>query len=81
VLPHLVLSDVIRWLVAHRDTHPGVCRGVLGWLEDAFQRGPGDVRGLIALGGVEMIPDPGQPGSELRDLLGPRLSEHDPWLR
>jgi hypothetical protein len=36
---------------------------------------PDEVQGLIAVSGVEMIPDPGKPGAELRELLGPRLRE------
>ena len=80
VLPHLVLADVVRWAVAHRASHPDVCRSVLAWLEREFDDGPEDVRGLITVSGVVMIPDPGQPGAELRDLLGPRLRGVDPWL-
>ena len=80
VLPHLVLADVVRWLVEHRATHPDVCRSVLAWLEQELIDGPEDVGGLITVSGVVMIPDPGQPGAELRDLLGPRLREVDPWL-
>jgi hypothetical protein len=47
-------------------------------LEEEFGRGPEDVRGLITVSGVEMIPDPGQPGAELRDLLGLALRKVDP---
>lgn len=80
VLPHLVMADVIRWLVKHRDSHTDVCRSVLTWLEREFVGGSDDVRGLITVSGVTMIPDPGQPGAQLRDLLGPVLREVDPWL-
>jgi hypothetical protein len=80
VLPHLVLADVVRWLVGHRASHPDVFRSVLAWLEREFNDGTEDVRGLITVSGVLMIPDPGQPGSELRDFLGPSLREVDPWL-
>lgn len=31
ILPHLVLSDVIRWLVAHRETDPQSCNSVSGY--------------------------------------------------
>lgn len=80
VLPHLVMADVIRWLVTHRTSHPAACLSILDWLGVEFERGPDDVRGLITVSGVQMIPDPGQPGSELRDLLGPGLRQVDPWL-
>lgn len=79
MFPHLVMADIVRWLVDHRDSDPGVCRSVMEWLEGAFARGPDDVRGMLAVSGVEMIPDPGQPGAELRDLLGPALRGVDPW--
>ena len=80
MLPNLVMSDVIRWLVAHLESDPGVCRSVLEWMESAFQEGPDDVRGLIVVSGVEMIPDPGEPGSGLRATLGPHLVAIDPWM-
>jgi len=79
VLPHLVLADVIRWLVEQHAADPGVSRSVIGWLEEEFERGPEEVRGLITVSGVAMIPDPGQPGAELRELLGPALRGVDPW--
>ena len=79
VLPHLVMADVIRWLVEHRDTDWDTCRSVLGWLETEYSLGPAEVRGLIAVSAVEMIPDPGMPGAELRDILGPALRKADPW--
>lgn len=44
VLPTIVLDDVVRWLVAHRTSHPEVCRSVFAWLEeeltDASDRPP-----------------------------------------
>jgi hypothetical protein len=79
VLPHLVMADVVRWLVAHRNTDPAACRSIMRWMEERFHDGPDEVRGMIAVSGVEMIPDPGQPGAELREWLGPALREIDPW--
>ncbi|MBU4214937.1 MAG: hypothetical protein KJ792_09805 [Actinobacteria bacterium] len=79
-LPHLVLAEIVRWLVAHLGTLPETCRSILNWLEWEYVRGPEDVRELIAVSGVEMIPDPGQWGAELRNLLGPELRKLDPWL-
>jgi hypothetical protein len=80
LLPHLVLADFFRWLVAHQESEPEACMAVLAELEAEFAAGPDEVRGLIAVSGVEMIPDPGQPGSSLRTLLGPGLASVDPWL-
>lgn len=80
VLPHLFLADVMRWLAARVEYDQDLCRGVLKLLERAYVRGPEDVRGLITVSGVEVIPGPGQPGSALRELLGPTLMRIDPWL-
>lgn len=80
VLPTIVLDDVVRWLVAHRTSHLDVCRSVFAWLEEELAGSSEAVRGLITVSGIVMIPDPGQPGAELRNLLGPQLREVDPWL-
>jgi hypothetical protein len=79
VLAHLVMSDVFRWLVEHRQDRAEVGQRILVWLESAYQRGNQDVRDLIGASGVEMIPDPGHDGAELRALLGPYLRAADPW--
>jgi hypothetical protein len=80
MLPHLVLSDAVRWLAARVTADPALCKSVLDWLEREYERGPEDVQGMIAVSGVAMIPDPGQPGSELRGLLGPTVRSVDPRL-
>lgn len=80
VLPHLVMSDAVRWLVAHRDEQK-TCEGIWAWLEVAYRDGDEEEKDLVAVSGVEMIPDPGQPGSELRGMLGPVLRGVDPWLQ
>ena len=78
VLPHLVMPDVVRWLVEHRNQQTR-CRDILLWLESAYVAGDDHERGVIVLSGVTMIPDPGLPRSELRSWLGPALSAVDPW--
>jgi len=79
ILPHLFMADVVRWLATRATSAPSQCRAILDWMERRFNTGPEDVRGLIAVSGVEMIPDPGLPGSELRAWLGPSLRSVDPW--
>lgn len=79
LLPHLFMADVVRWLVAHRLEYPEEVESIVLWMEESFLSGGEDVRGVIAVSGVEMIPDPGDPGSELRGLLGPALQAIDPW--
>ncbi len=81
VLPHLVLSDIVRWLAESPDADSAVAVSIMQWLETEYIRGSEDVRELIIASGVEMIPDPGQPGAELRGLLGPTLRDKDPWRR
>lgn len=78
MLPHLVMSDVVRWLVEHRENRAR-CEEVWQWLEAAMDCGDDDVRDLIGASGVEMIPNPGEPGSEFRAMLGPRLRAMDDW--
>lgn len=79
VLPHLLLSDVIRFLAAHYDESPDPCSSVIAWLDREYQAGEADIRDLIGASGIEMIPSPGQPGAGLRGLLGPTLRQIDPW--
>jgi hypothetical protein len=79
MLPHIIMADIVRWLVDHRGEDPRVWLSVLAWMEARYSEGPEDVRNLIAVSGVDEIPDPGQPGAELRALLGPALRAVDPW--
>jgi len=79
VLPHLVLGDIMQWLASHVRTDARTCRSVLDWMERQYDRSPEDVQELFVVSGVEMIPDPGEAGSELRAFLGPVLRGFDPW--
>jgi hypothetical protein len=81
VLPHLLMGDVMRWIVENLESDLQQCRSVLVWLDEAYESGNDEVRGLIVLSGVENIPDPGQPGSEIRGALSERLRARDPWLK
>lgn len=36
MLPHLVMADVVRWLVARHPLEPALCASVLGWMEARF---------------------------------------------
>jgi hypothetical protein len=79
LLPHLVMADVVRWLVEHRDDCADVARALFQWLETAYEGGDDEVRNVIAVSGIEMLPDPGTPGAELRKMLGSHLSSVNPW--
>ena len=77
VLPHLFVGDIARWALEalsdpfQRDR----LERVLGFLESEFERTDDDGRELIAVSFLEGIPRPGKPGSEIRELLGPALTE------
>lgn len=79
MLPHLLLSDVVRWMVRHLSENEAVCRSILQWLDTAYEGGPECVRELLVVSGVEMLPYPWEKGSELRQLLGPNLKKYDQW--
>ncbi|WP_437438218.1 DUF7674 family protein [Arthrobacter woluwensis] len=79
MLPHLVMSDIVRWLANRSPKDRDVAGAILSWLECAYIEGSDEVQELIVVSGVEMIPDPGELGSYLRGLLGPRLRAYDPW--
>ncbi|MDF9876157.1 DUF7674 family protein [Cellulosimicrobium cellulans] len=81
LLPHPFLSDVVRWMVARIDTDYPTCNRILRWMERAYKEGSNEIRGLIQVSFVEMIPDPGLPGSGLRLMLGPNLDSIDPFGR
>jgi hypothetical protein len=81
ILAHLLMSDVMRWVVAHWESEPRVCKSVLAWLDAAYASGDDEVQEVIVQSGVENIPDPGQPGAQIRDALSPRLRKWDPWLK
>ncbi|MDP5228193.1 MULTISPECIES: hypothetical protein [Arthrobacter] len=80
VLAHLIMADVFRWMAAHVENDRSACQSIVNWLEREFERGPDEVKNLIIVSGVELIPDPGDTGAELRDMLGPLLKSMDPWI-
>ena len=79
LLPHLVMGDFVRWMIDHSNTDRAACAQLIEWWESRVVDGPEDVSELIVVSGVENLPDPGQPGSSLRELLGPELRKFDLW--
>lgn len=81
ILPHLVMSDIIRWMVLNYKDDPATVKEILVWMSDVAQQYDKDqeIIDLIGVSGVEMIPDPGGPGSVLRDWLPAALKKLDPW--
>lgn len=79
VLPHLFMADLERWaekkVMSDYDGPCGELREVLDFLEFAFSAAGAEVEELIAVSFLEHLPRPGEPGCELRGMLGPLLSE------
>jgi hypothetical protein len=72
VLVHPFLSEVARREAENvASGRLDEVRAVLEMLESEY--GTGDVDGPIAVGFVEMLPYPGEPGVAIVDLLGPKL--------
>ncbi|HSR68677.1 MAG TPA: hypothetical protein VLU25_12130 [Acidobacteriota bacterium] len=78
VLSHVFFGDLTRWIVGRLETagrKDRILREILDFMEHAFGRGEGEVQELIAVSFLENLPSPGEPGSEIRSLLGPLLQE------
>lgn len=74
LLPYVFFGDVARWLDEHSRTEPTPVRALLEWLEVAFTKNDFDVRNLIDVGIVEMLPAMPE-GRPVLELLGPALRE------
>ena len=67
LIPHLLMAEVVDWVAAHRLDAPGSAVDVIGWMNHWYQHGTDEVQNLIAVSGIEAIPNPGR-------KLGLRLS-------
>lgn len=79
LLPHLLLADVTRWLVARlseKGRSDSVLASVLEFLEKHFVSGGEHVSELIAVSILETMPLKGEDSAELRELLGPAMQDH-----
>lgn len=75
ILPHVFFGDVTRYAVRlfqNSEASPEL-RDILSHLEEAFQREMPDVVDLISVSFLENLPRDGEPGGEIRKLLGPNL--------
>ena len=81
ILPHLVMADIIRWMSSNCNDNAPLVKNIINWMSDAIQKHGQDqeIIDLVSVSGMEMIPDPGKPGSILRDWLPSTLKELDPW--
>jgi hypothetical protein len=79
ILPHVFMADVERWLerkAINRQPRAGeLVEGILEFLEDEIRSGGTEVANVIHASFLEHLPRPGQPGSEIREMLGPLSAE------
>jgi hypothetical protein len=74
LLPHLWTSDLARHVVARfQSDGPDAVAPLLEQLDKEAGRDP-EVDEVLGVSLVELLPDPGEPGAEVADLLGPRLT-------
>jgi hypothetical protein len=78
VLPHLFVADLWRWIEARSpwdDMEPSeLLTQILAFLEAAVSRDD-EVAEVIHASFLEHLPRPGEPGAEIRAMLGPALTE------
>ena len=73
ILPHVLMSDYERWAEAALEQGEPKLQDFLDALEDAYRTGGAEVEELISVSFLEHLPRPGEPQSQLRDLVGPTL--------
>ncbi|WP_144660101.1 hypothetical protein [Paenarthrobacter nicotinovorans] len=76
LLPHLLMADICRWVLAEQDSNPLRVLQLLSWLEVHFA-GVGDVMddvdNVIAVSFIEHLPLPSEPGAGVVLLLGRKM--------
>jgi hypothetical protein len=82
ILPTVFFGDLARWIEATyakddaSQNGDGTTLGPLfAFLEESFAAGDTEVQELISVGLLENLPGPDEPGSAIRELLGPHLRE------
>jgi hypothetical protein len=74
LLSYLLMGDVVRWAGQTVTTTPGRISSLVAWLEERFLEGDGEVKDLVGVGFVEMLPHT-PVGDPILDLLGPTLRQ------
>jgi len=78
ILPHLFVADLERWIEAELERSGGepteLIEQILAALETAVRRGD-EVSEVIHASFLEHLPRPGDPGAQIREKLGPALTE------
>lgn len=73
LLSYLLMGDVVRWACRQSSSDPDRVSTLVGWLEQRFEDGDGEVKDLVGVGFVEMLPHT-PVGDPILTLLGPKLS-------
>lgn len=80
LLPHVFFGDVTRYVLSlvlaaidgglppRREL-----RDILDYLEEAYAGGDAELQELISVSFLENLPRPGEPGAEIRKMVGPNL--------
>lgn len=77
LLPHLLIADVCRWVLANYAGVPREVRRLLAWLEDHFETGGAErmrLDDLIAVSFIEHLPARWERDGEIVDELGPKMA-------
>ena len=82
ILPHIFFGDLTRYVVSLLLSGAGVARrreleDILRTLEKAYASvgDEDELQELISVSFLEHLPRPGDEGSEVRSMVGPRLSQ------
>jgi hypothetical protein len=83
ILPHIFFGELTRWMLSLLEPASGSTtaerrqklRDVLEVLEKSYAEGDEEMREFFSASFLEKLPKPGESGSEIREMLGPRLSE------
>ena len=73
ILPHVLMADYERWAEAALERGEPRLQEFLDSLEEAYRAGDPEVEELISVSFLEHLPRSGEPGSKLRELVGPAL--------
>lgn len=74
ILPHVLMSAYERWAEQAFQAADPALSPFLDFLEDAYRNGGDAVEELISVSFLEHLPRPGEPGSDLRQQVGPALA-------
>ncbi|QBX56091.1 hypothetical protein EXE58_11860 [Nocardioides seonyuensis] len=74
LLPYLLMADIERWSETQVTGNAHRISELMTWFENAFSAGGEEIKDLIGVGFVEMLPHTPE-GDPILRLLGPELRE------